>query len=562
MNFRKLYVLLAVLISLSAIMLPTQSLAQWSGTYGNSWLAGKYGPNWLKIGVTQKGIHKVTLTGDFINKATKLHLYHRGVEVPLISASNTEIEFYGVPNDGASDALLYRPYNPVRPNPYFSWFSNESAYFLTFISADVNNLVTQQSVIATSGTADPYHIQKDLTVYSDEYTHDETTNLVYFSLDQSYYDETKSMTGGLQFKLGAKGNPTYSLGFNLKNLIIDNNRKPVVDVLFSGRTTSTTPVQISAGKTTASLRVLPDAVEFTNFVQYSKQFTLQATGDPATSDVDASGNGVFQAQSTKITNSASTTGGFSVSYIQLVYPQSFDMLNTPSKVFNLLPVTVSNTSSRIAITNAPANARIYDITNPESPKQISGSYSGSTLTVMVERAEANKELQLLVSASSVGVAGNKVTSVIFTEYNPASSDYLIITNGTLSVAADKFAVYRASTAGGSYNTLTVKIKDIYNQFNYGEPSPVAIRRFVDYMVHGLARDKHNLLLVGPSTTFPSRVTKELPDEVPSVGYPGSDVLLVEGLTPGSAEIPSIPVGRISATTETQVDAYLAKVRYL
>ena len=116
---------------------------------------------------------------------------------------------------------------------------------------------------------------------------------------------------------------------------------------------------------------------------------------------------------------------------------------------------------------------------------------------------------------------------------------------------------------GAYKTLTVKIKDVYNQFNYGEPSPVAIRHFVDYMVKNSAREKHNLLLMGPSTTFPShmKLNRELPEEVPTIGYPGSDVLLVEGLTPASSDVPSIPVGRISATTTTQVDNYLSKVVY-
>ncbi len=34
-----------------------------------------------------------------------------------------------------------------------------------------------------------------------------------------------------------------------------------------------------------------------------------------------------------------------------------------------------------------------------------------------------------------------------------------------------YAAYRASTAGGGYDTLTVPIDQLYNQFNYGGDFP-------------------------------------------------------------------------------------------
>lgn len=83
--------------------------------------------------MSKAGLYKVTLPDAFKNKPNFLHLYHRGEEVTLVSASNTEVEFYGVTNDGASDALLYR-LPTTRKNPYFSIYSDQSTYFLTFDS--------------------------------------------------------------------------------------------------------------------------------------------------------------------------------------------------------------------------------------------------------------------------------------------------------------------------------------------------------------------------------------------------------------------------------------------
>jgi len=109
--------------------------------------------------------------------------------------------------------------------------------------------------------------------------------------------------------------------------------------------------------------------------------------------------------------------------------------------------------------------------------------------------------------------------------------------------------------------IVKEIKEIYNQFNYGEPSPVAIKRFADYMLSGGIRDNHNLLLIGNSVTIGDSIpkNKELPDQVPTFGYPASDVLLVAGVAGVQNDLPAIPVGRIGANSPLQVHDYLEKV---
>lgn len=558
-------------IALFNFMLPiSDALAQspWSGVYGNEWLAGKYGPNWLKISVSQKGVHKVTLPAGFQNKANQLHLYHRGTEVALISATNTEVEFYGVPNDGASDALLYRPFTGIRANPYYSWFSDESSYFLTYFASPTELAVTQQQ-FTVSGTAEPYHLQRDITVYSNDYTHDETTNPASISLDNSFFQDGKAATGNLIWKyqpdsrfLTYIGDSLFTFPFQLKNLYEDPVLEPQVEVLINGRTYAgvNNKVRVSRGKTSGSLVSYPNFWEFSGFNAVKRQFSLNfSTANQGSSDIDANGNGVFSLACTFASNFLTATGAFSVTYLKFTYPQGFNMANTNSATFNLIPS--SNSRSLVRITNAPLNAKVFDITSQDAPRIIPTSYDGTTLVLMVDRI-ANQELNLFVTNNTFQVDNSKINGVTFTEYAPANNDYLIITNSTLLSAANNFANYRSSAIGGGYSTLVTQIKDIYNQFNYGEPSPVAIRRYVDYMIRNSVREKHNLLLIGPSTTIQSKLKlhRELNEEVPTIGYPGSDVLLVEGLTSGTAEVPSIPIGRLSATTTIQVENYLQKVK--
>jgi hypothetical protein len=546
----------------AALLLSLNVHGQWSsGVYTNEWLAGKYGQTWLRIGVTQKGVQKVALSGDFLNKSTQLHLYHRGVEVSLISASSNQIEFYGVPNDGASDALLYRPYTGTRANPYYSWFSDESAYFLTFSNSTPTKLVAEQGAISVSGVPEPYHVQKEITQYTNDYTHDETTNPVTFPLDQSYFDEGKSLTGSAVLEVTYNGspigNPIFTFPFTLTNVVRDVDLKPKFEALFNSRTFANHFVKTSIGKTAGSFRDYPDNLQFSSFAPYKKEFEFNASATLANSDVDANGTGVIQWEELTKTDDFNTVGVFSFAYIRKIYPQSLDMASSTVGYFNL-PGTV-NSQSRVQITNAPSGARVYDITNSDAPKFIPSASSGGTLEFMIERT-SNQELNLVVLTTTID--NTSTSPVTFTEYNPSDYDYLIVSNSTLFSKAQEYAAYRNSAAGGSYHSLAVNIKDIYNQFNYGEPSPVAIRHFAYYMIHNAPQDKHNLLLIGPSTTIPkiARFNREIPEEVPTIGYPGSDVLLVEGLTASTSEYPTIPVGRISATLPDQVANYLNKVK--
>jgi len=529
----------------------------WSGVYGNEWLANKYDQQWVKIGVNQNGIQKVVLPASFQNKVGQLHLYHRGTEVALTSATATEIEFYGVKNDGASDALLYRPYTGTRSNPYYSWYSDESSYFLT-IASSPTKLALNQANIPLSGTPEPYHLQKELKTYTENDTYDGSQNLVFHTLDQSYLIEGKGRSSKLFYKRSGdnpSGNPVFTYPFQLDNLVVNQNQQPILEVLLNGRTFASNKIKASIGKTSATLKDYQGLIEFSDFVPFKKQYTINTA-----SDIEASGQGYFQLESTQITNQSSSTGVFSINYVRLIYPQGFNMSGSGPTLFNLLPT--SNPVSNISIVNAPANAKIYDITNVDAPRIIPGNYNGATLNVMVER-KANSELNLLVTTEVKVVPENKVSIVTFTKFNPQESDYLIITNETLYGAASKYANYRKSSSGGGYRTLVVKIKDLYNQYNYGEPSPVALRRFADYMVQNAPKEKHNLLLIGPSTTISAKlaVNREIPEEVPTIGFPGSDVLLVEGLTSTTHDVPTIPIGRINATTPDQVENYLSKVIY-
>ena len=546
---------LAVIIFLAS----TQSIAQkWSGVHGNEWLEGKYSQPWVRIGVTAKGIHKVNVADlpQAFKDADKnrLELWHRGTQVSIIKADASEILFYGVPNDGASDALLYR-LSTSRKNPYYSTFSDESSYFLTINpTTNGNRAVTPVVSPDPSAVTIQSHVKTDLKKYANEYSH--STAIFYRpSTFNSYFEEGKQASGTalLGEILGAAiqtSNPKPALysnsyvpvpfSFSIKNPIGAQPKK--VSIHIKARLGAST-AEIFVGKDAGNLRSV-GTLNVSELNDYDYTFDLLDTDFDATT-----GAGTLGFKSTK---TGANGSAYSISFFTVAYDQNVDMQNLNSYEFNFA-ATSAGSQSQIAITNAPANVKVYDISNPDVPQIISGSLNDLRIN------RNDQKLVLLATNETSTVAAGKITTATFQDINPASFDYLIICSNSLTSSANTYANYRQNLSPGKkYKPVVKTIRDIYNQFNYGEPSPVAIRRFVDFMVSDSNRNKY-LLLLGRSITYFERAVREMPDEVPTVGFPGADMLLVDGLGGELDDVPAIPVGRVSATSDQQVLDYLAKV---
>ncbi|SDH13472.1 Por secretion system C-terminal sorting domain-containing protein [Dyadobacter soli] len=552
-----------ILSTLAVIVLIacTQSIAQkWSGANGNEWLAGRYSQPWVRIGVTAKGIHKVNVSDlpQVFKDADKnrLELWHRGVQVSIIKADANEILFYGVPNDGAMDALLFR-LPTARKNPYYSIYSDESSYFLTVNpSANGDRAIVATPLSNPSPEAVASHVKTDVRIYKNEYTHSSST---YYrpSTYNSYFEEGKQYSGTslMGFFLGNNiqvQNPKSSIifpssyvpepfSFQIKFPVGAATKK--MSVHLKARLGAST-AEVFIGKTAATLRSL-GTLSVSELNDYDFNFDLQD------SDFDANGVGTLGFRTTQVGYEGS---GYSVSFFKLTYDQALNMQSLNSYEFEL-PAVGAGIQSSLAITNTPAGVQFYDITTPDVPRIIPGTPS----SLLIDRN--GQKINLLATNQVTTVLPAKITTTTFTEINPANFDYLIVCSNTLTSSANQYAAYRKDNSPGKkYKPLVISIRDVYNQFNYGEPSAVAIRRFTDYMISDGQKDSKYLLLLGRSNTFPERMTREIPDEVPTVGYPGSDMLLTDGLAGSPDDVPAVPVGRVAAISDQQVLDYLAKVQ--
>jgi hypothetical protein len=581
-------------------------LSPWTNNpYGNEWI--DYSKKYVRVGVQANGLHKVSFAtlsaslGTGITPA-QIQLWHRGKEVAIISADNAWVVFYGEKNDGASDGLMFRPGPEARLNPYVSFFSEEGSYFFTTSASPLRAVTTNGDPSGTSLTAEPFHVGKILKKY-DTYQNNASQggqtreNLVGgipqqqfayttfgegSTLNTSYYTRANAWVGPTVYGSGAGKSPTF-----LDNTIDlpqwkRESGNPKLEILVNGLNTGYHDVEVFVSPSVGGLQDASKRVASMPFYSFGGE--KRVADLLLNTNISEDGTAQIRVSSKSVGNSQDW---FGLSYFTVTYPKAANMSGATNATFEF-PST-PNSESLVSITAAVSGSQIYDLSNPEIPVLISNaSYDSQTSTISFLRSRVgNRSMQILVVAPSVdATALTTINSVNFDPYyaktnaapktatgaiNPAAYEYLILTNDDspsdparrLKAGAKAYAEnYRSLPEGGNYRTLVMDMRTIYDQFNYGEPSAMAIRRFVDYMIQDGKNENDNLLLIGYSVMLPVRIIKEMPGEVPTFGDPGSDILLVTGLKNSPSEdVPAMPVGRINSFTLAQLSDYLTKVKY-
>lgn len=168
--------------------------------------------------------------------------------------------------------------------------------------------------------------------------------------------------------------------------------------------------------------------------------------------------------------------------------------------------------------------------------------------------------------------------VRFRDYRSLPANYLLVGHRQLEKPSlqhanplQAYASYRASSAGGNFDTLVLQMEELYDQFAFGERTPWALTAFLKF--YWPIHHPQYLLLTGRSVVPFAQTWVEnasvfyrnapqsfdLQDLVPTAGFPPSDSYFVRGLKPGEPELSAMAVGRIPAKTSQDLSNYLDKV---
>lgn len=521
---------------------------------GNEWI--DFSQSYFKIPVGKDGIYKLDYTslqsaGFPVGSVDpqRIQLFHRGVQQAIYiegesdgQFNNTDfIEFYGRRNDGTLDADLYKPAS-LQPHKYYNLYNDTTSYFLTIGALNGKRMVSFSEDNTSGLAAESYHIDEKLQILTAQYS---TGNEYGAEIRYTFFDGSEGWTGSQVVQ-------SQSIDYSVTGISngYTSAGNPQLELLLVGRGPMNHVAEIYAG---ASPRLI-GTVTFSGYTAYT--FTQEL----AWSDVAANGS---LAVRLKVIGAAGGTDRLSASYIKLRYPQTIDALSLTEKVLRL--DAKAGGKSYIQIQNPPAGLRLFDITNLSAVVRI-GTTSSSTLNAVIPSTATSRT----IFASST-VISPEIKPVTFRYVNPQDHNYIIISHPLLRKAGGgyndpvkAYAEYRASTAGGSYDTLVMNIGQLYDQFNYGETSPRGIYKFMQYLA--AKKLPRYLFIIGKGLEITqnyyrnptSTAFSTYKDFVPPAGHPASDSYYTAGLA-GTTDEPAVATGRITATKPAEVAAYLNKV---
>lgn len=554
--------MIKIKVLLFTFFLITSSYLCSAQLYGNEWI--NYNQDYFKIKIVENGIYKLTrselLAGGFPIETIdprKIQLFYLGQEIAIqvtgqtdgIFGANDFIAFYGKRNDGTSDTALYLNESD-QPHTYYSLFSDSSAYFLTYrLDNDFGLRMEEYAENNIDGLApETYYGDTSLTVLSSAYFE-----------GQSYGFTNEILLGSYDISEGWTG-PRVTLNQSTDNTIvgIENTYElaelPHLELLLTGRNNNAHNVTILVGPSTASLRSLTIA-------EFDKDETYLVEEDLAWTDISPTGELVVRAT---VNGVDGIQDNISVSYVKLDYNKSFDLNNQSEQYISLSANT--NNKSYIEASNQPENPILLDITTINNPIVIGVNDLADELNAIINYTASERQLFLQSDYKTVG----SINLVEFQNFDPSSYNYLIIshpdlrlnTSDSQSDQVKAYVDYRSSAVGGGHQVFDIDIEDVFNQFGYGLPSPMAIRKISQYIYDN--GELNYLFLIGKSSNVQGNYYRQDPETVtfrhfvPTYGYPGGDAPFTSGFD-GGLSYEAVPTGRINASEPDHIQAYLNKV---
>lgn len=545
------------LIFLTFIMLSGFAQAQQPVWYN-------YNQIYYKIPTASDGIYRIsaaTLSSSGISldglDPRNIHLYHRGKEVAIYIAGENDgrfdtgdyIDFYGMRNDATLDKLLYSDFDQL-PNPYFNTTSDTTAFFLTVATGQNGKRMNLRSAPEASLPAATSYSSEKLLALGEQYS----LGIGYaFDFRLSKFDQGQ----GWMSAVITKGN-TRQLTLDQLGEMGTGAAKLKIGLV--GRSFNAHATRVLAGPTAANQRVITTVSS--NGFEYP-QLSLEL----AMSDFNSDGSIVIGV------NSAGTESADNVSaaFAKITFQNKVSTGDFASELFISPPG-----NQQIQLTQVSGTYSAIEVSDPANPQKVQLTKNGQTLSF--RSSTANDSSNVLVQNEENIVLASSLERVKFRNYLAQPANYILVGHHVLEQPSAQFdnplkayAEHRASPAGGGFDTLTVRMEDLYNQYAYGEYSPVAIYEFLKayFPVH---KPTHMLLagraLAMSSTARAGGVTyyyRNNPaafgfrDLVPAGGFPFSDNIYTLDLDPSKPLVPALAVGRIPARNAQHLADYLSKV---
>jgi len=560
--------------------------------YGNEWIVP--GQQYFKLKLTRTGLYKIdyqylTAAGITGVAPENLQLWRRGRELARYVGGNaqvldptTYIEFYGQRNDGVLDRDFYKAPGD-QPHQLYSYYTDTASYFITWsVGAAARPGRAMLQPVATPGTPHPYRMVSVLKLYTDTYMDGEHSENVNFQpwLDKGECYSTNYVGVITSANLS---NTNYTLyGDSIVRNVSPTAGPLWADVVVIGNSpTISLPhrTEIAVVSPGGTARVL-DTLRYTGYNTARGHYALQH------SEVGANGRVGIRFRVVDPSTTALPYDRFRIGYFRVTLPQANRWYSNKRHILFRNDSLLAGPAT-YEVDSLPASVNGYDITDPYNVQRIVGQQGSTAMRrVFVFPSATGPQSRLLMLTGDRPYTPLPAQRVTFRSFDPTQPNYVIVTSrllqapaGSVPNAAQAYADYRASAAGGGYNVLMVNSEDLYDQFHYGEKSALALRRFARLIIDNAAGQKKNLLLLGNGVYYVGPIRPSNPvndreviyfrnatparthsrDFVPVSGRATSDAFFSADWQNGDY-VPKLTTGRVPATSPQEIINYLEKVR--
>ena len=209
-----------------------------------------------------------------------------------------------------------------------------------------------------------------------------------------------------------------------------------------------------------------------------------------------------------------------------------------------------------------ADIVVLDVSKPDQPKQLTGfGIDVSGRVTFVPRAPARNYLVggLNAALRPLAVVGDRPAQLRGAGH---SAEYVVIAPEEFRQTAQKLADYRKAKG---LTTMVVTLEDIYESFNDGMPSPLAIRDFLAYAYSRWSGRKVKYAVLAGKGTYDYKDHLGLGDNLVPVILAKTPTGLFAadkqfGDVTGKNGLPEIAIGRLPAVTNTELQSMIDKIK--
>lgn len=549
-----------------------------SQTFGNEWI--NYNQNYYSFKIWQDGIYKIDYS-TLVNSGVPLNsispdniqIFGFEKEQPILIVDGNDgsfdsgdyILFYGQKNTIWFDSLFYEDSSKVL-NKYYPLYNDTITYFLTWNNSISNNRMVVETDINFSNYSPSSFFYKTNYVSFNSYY-----NVGYNILGVNYskYHEAE---GWSNMPVNALSSINYiDANISTPYAYTNTGAPDVVGLAVSISASNASPngqynhhLQLSYGN---GLTLLKDTL-FLGYQQTRLAFSFPASG--ITSNYT-------KIRHTFVNDLGLTADQQSVAFVELTYPHAPNLEGS-----NNIKITVKNHSTqgktRLDLTNFNGTNPHTFILGNNTVKKLPLVNNSGTYQVLIPNSSNGNEQDVLFIDESQFITINQISPVngtgMFTDFSSMNFDnaYIIITNKKLQSSATNYMLYRQSPAGGSKNVILTYQNELNMQFGGGVPKhAMGIRRFQHYAyAQSLNSKPEHVFMIGKGVreanesyiTLTAGIRKSSLSYqyclVPTYGYPASDLIYTHHLA-GNGWKPLIPIGRLAAKNNDEVNTYLNKV---